>query len=62
MGIHFWTSYRWKRQLDWHGPEILAQSPCRNVPLPKSEREEMRFLTPPRSSTWPRPFMPATGR
>jgi hypothetical protein len=32
-------------------PEILAQSPCRNVPLPKIEREEMRFLTPPRSST-----------
>jgi hypothetical protein len=54
--------YRWKRQLDRHGPEILAQSPCRNVPLPKIEREEMRFLTPPRSSTWPRPFMPATGR
>jgi integrase len=24
----------------------LAQSPCRNVPLPKIEREEMRFLTP----------------
>ena len=40
----------------------LAQSPCRNVPLPRIEREEMRFLTPPRSSTWPRPSMPATGR
>jgi integrase len=24
----------------------LAQTPCRNVPLPKIEREEMRFLTP----------------
>src|ERR671913_2070927 len=24
----------------------LAQSPCRNVPLPTVEREEMRFLTP----------------
>jgi hypothetical protein len=24
----------------------LAQTPCRNVPLPKVEREEMRFLTP----------------
>jgi integrase len=46
MGIHPWTYYRWKRQLDRHGPEILAQSPCRNVPLPKIEREEMRFLTP----------------
>jgi integrase len=26
---------------------MLAQSPCRRVPLPKAEREEMRFLTPP---------------
>jgi integrase len=25
---------------------MLAQSPCRRVPLPKLEREEMRFLTP----------------
>ena len=25
---------------------MLAQSPCRRVPLPKVEREEMRFLTP----------------
>jgi hypothetical protein len=33
-------------QLDRHGSEILTQSPCRNVPLPKIEREEMRFLTP----------------
>jgi transposase len=33
MGIHFSTYYRWKRQLDHHGPEILAQSPCRDVPL-----------------------------
>ena len=24
----------------------LAQTPCRNVPLPKIEQEEMRFLTP----------------
>src|ERR687897_216966 len=24
----------------------VAQTPCRNVPLPKIEREEMRFLTP----------------
>ena len=23
MGIHPWTYYRWKRQLDRHGPEIL---------------------------------------
>jgi integrase len=46
MGIHPSTHYRWRRQLDRHGPEILAQSPCRNVPLPKIEREEMRFLTP----------------
>jgi integrase len=25
---------------------MLAQSPCRRVPLPKVEQEEMRFLTP----------------
>jgi len=25
---------------------MLAQSPCRRVPLPKVERQEMRFLTP----------------
>jgi integrase len=25
---------------------MLSQSPCRRVPLPKVEREEMRFLTP----------------
>jgi len=45
-GIHSPTYYRWKRQLDRHGPEILTQSPYRNVPLPKIQREEMRFLTP----------------
>jgi integrase len=26
---------------------LIAQSPCRNVALPRVEREEMRFLTPP---------------
>jgi hypothetical protein len=62
MGIHSSTYYRWKRQLDRHGPEVLTQSPCRNVPLPKIEREAMRFSPPPRSSTWPRQSMPATGR
>ena len=31
------------------GAGMLAQSPCRRVPLPKVEREEMRFLTPTRS-------------
>jgi hypothetical protein len=61
MGIHPSTYYRWKRQLDRHGPEILAQSPCRNVPLPKIEREEMPFSPPPRSSTWPRRSTPASG-
>ena len=25
---------------------MIAQSPCQRVPLPKVEREEMRFLTP----------------
>ena len=33
-------------QLRRHGREIVAQSLCRNVPLPKIQREEMRFLTP----------------
>jgi hypothetical protein len=46
MRIPSSTYCRWERQLDRHGPEILAQSPCRNVPLPRIEREEMRFLTP----------------
>jgi integrase len=26
---------------------MIVQSPCQRVPLPKIEREEMRFLTPP---------------
>jgi integrase len=30
---------------------MLAQSPCRRVPLPKVEREEMRFLTPAQVAT-----------
>jgi integrase len=30
---------------------MLAQSPCRRVPLPKVEREEMRFLTPDQVAT-----------
>jgi integrase len=30
---------------------MLAQSPCRRVPLPKLEREEMRFLTPAEVAT-----------
>jgi hypothetical protein len=25
---------------------MIAQTPCRRVPLPKVEREEMRFLAP----------------
>jgi transposase-like protein len=28
MGIHPSTCYRWKRQLDRHGPEILPQTPA----------------------------------
>ena len=28
MGIHPSTYYRWKRQLDRHGPEILTQAPA----------------------------------
>ena len=30
---------------------MLAQSPCRRVPLPKVEREEMRFLNPDQVAT-----------
>jgi integrase len=30
---------------------MLAQTPCRRVPLPKVEREEMRFLTPAEVAT-----------
>jgi integrase len=30
---------------------MLAQSPCRRVPLPKVEREEMQFLTPAEVAT-----------
>jgi integrase len=30
---------------------MLAQSPCRRVPLPKVEREEVRFLTPAEVAT-----------
>jgi integrase len=45
MGIHS-PCIAAATQLDRHGSEILPQSPCRNVPLPKIEREEMRFLTP----------------
>jgi hypothetical protein len=32
---------------------MVMQTPCRRVPLPKVEREEMRFLTRPRSPGWP---------
>jgi hypothetical protein len=31
---------------------MIAQSPGRRVPLPKVEREAMRFLTQPRSPPW----------
>lgn len=30
---------------------LIAQSPCRRIGLPRVEREEMRFLTPPEIST-----------
>ncbi|HSH58739.1 MAG TPA: site-specific integrase [Acidimicrobiales bacterium] len=30
---------------------LISHSPCRNVPLPKVERQEMRFLTPPEVAT-----------
>ena len=43
-------------------PEILAQSPCRNVPLPKIEREEMRVLTPAEIVDLAEAIHAATGR
>jgi hypothetical protein len=33
--------------------DMIARSPCRAVRLPKVEREEMRFLTRPRSHDRP---------
>jgi hypothetical protein len=62
MGIHFSTYYRWKRQLDRHGLEILAQSPAAMCCCPRSSGRRCAFSPPPRSSTWPRPSMPATRR
>jgi hypothetical protein len=32
---------------------MVMRSPCRRVPLPKVEREEMPFLTRPRLPAWP---------
>jgi integrase len=37
----------------------LAQTPCRNVPLPRVEREEMRFLTPTEIVTLAEAIRPA---
>jgi integrase len=37
---------------------MLAQSPCRRVPLPKAEREEMRFLTPAEVATLAEAIVP----
>jgi integrase len=37
---------------------MLAQSPCRRVPLPKVEREEMRFLTPAEVATLAEAIVP----
>jgi integrase len=37
----------------------LAQTPCRNVPLPRIEREEMRFLTPTEIITLAEAIRPA---
>jgi integrase len=37
----------------------LAQTPCRNVPLPRVEREEMRFLTPAEIVTLAETIRPA---
>jgi integrase len=40
---------------------MLPQSPCRRVPLPKVERQEMRFLTPAEVAAWPTRPRRATG-
>ena len=41
---------------------MLAQTPCRRVPLPKVEREEMRFLTPAEVATLADAIQPALPR
>jgi Phage integrase, N-terminal SAM-like domain len=41
---------------------MLAQSPCRGVPLPKVEQEEMRYPTRAESPTWPTRSTRPTGR
>jgi hypothetical protein len=51
-----------KRQLHRHGPEILAQAPAATCRCRRLNGRRCAFSPPPRSSTWPRPFMPATGR
>jgi hypothetical protein len=33
--------------------DMVPRSPCRAVRLPRVEREELRFLTRPRSPAWP---------
>jgi integrase len=38
---------------------MISQSPCRRVPLPKVEREEMRFLTPAEVATLADAIRPA---
>ena len=48
MGIHPFTNYRWKRQLDRHGPEILRPRECRvprmaNATSPLIEQRVVAF-------------------
>jgi hypothetical protein len=62
MGIHPSTYHRWKRQLDRHTPEILAQGPGATCRCRRLNGRGCAFSSPARSLTWPRPSMPATGR
>jgi len=41
-------------------PGMIPQSRCRRVPLPKVEREEMRFLTPAEAATLADAIRPVT--
>ncbi len=60
MGIHPGRiTAGWKRQLHRHGPEILAQAPAATCRCRRLNGRRCAFSPPPRSLTWPRPFMPA---
>jgi hypothetical protein len=67
MGIHPSTYYRWKRQLDRHGPEILAQAPaatcrCRRLNGRRCAFSPRRDRRPARGHSCPLPGAGVRGR